>query len=134
MSSSVLHRCPVCYYEIEAWDDGHPYILDDKGKARFYYHPIENEQRRRILDSCAWAMGKRPEELAILLEQNSGVMSEFLCLDCRTVSKVDAEKRTPVCRKCRSGNVCDVKRLNGVACPKCGKGRFPENPPLHAIS
>ena len=134
MSSCVLHRCSACGFEIEAWSDGFPYIRNDMGNPRFYFHPCEMEQRREILASCEWARDRNPDELERLLERKSGVMSEMLCLDCGWLFKVDLTKRRARCRKCKSENAKDVVMLGGETCPKCGKGRFPEEPLFHAIS
>ncbi len=134
MSISVLHRCPACGFEIEAWDDGHPYIRDDRGRARFYYHPCETEVRQKILSVCEWAHDKSPEDLSALLEKKSGNMTEFLCLGCCRRFKCDEDRQQPRCRKRGSKDVRDVMLLGGCACPKCGKGRFPDEPPFYAIS
>ena len=133
MACSVIHRCPVCGFEIEAWSDGHPYILDDRNRPQFYYHPCEDE-RERILASCDWARFKTDEELSDLLQVKSGIMSDMICLDCAGKFKCDTEKKKPKCRKCGSENVHDQFKLEGVTCPKCHRGRFPDVPEEGAIS
>ena len=134
MSCMYIHKCPTCGFEIEAWEDGNPYIRDDKGKPRFYYHPGGEEDRIKILEECRWAECKSPEELEVLLNKKSGVMSEFICMDCCKFFKTDAEKHTPWCRKCGSQNVMNITELAGVRCPKCRMGNFPSTPEFGAIS
>ena len=133
MACSVIHRCPVCSFEIEAWSDGNPYILDDRNRPKFYYHPCESE-RIEIIASCEWARSKTDAELSQILELKSGIMSDMICLECAGKFKCDTEKKKPKCRKCGSENVHDQFLLEGVTCPKCHRGQFPDVPERGAIS
>ena len=39
MAQGVTFSCNHCGHSIEAWDDGNPYYLDERGKKRYAYHP-----------------------------------------------------------------------------------------------
>ena len=134
MASSCIHRCPACGFRLEAWDDGSPYILDDKGRPRFFHHPCEVEGRNEILASCEWAQGREGADLARLVEARSGVMEDFICLQCARRFKCDSGRKTPKCPRCGSEDVHDQYLLGGVTCPKCRRGRFPDTPEQGAIS
>jgi|GEM_PF-662675 len=134
MSALYRHECPGCEFQVDAWEGGDPYVCDDRGRRQYYYHPNEEERFKRILESCRWAEGKTPDELAELLRVKSGVMSGFLCLRCAKVFKCDEDKTTPVCRKCRSKEVLALWQLAGAQCPKCRQATFPGVPEMIGIS
>ncbi len=134
MAARYLHICPNCGFEVEAWDDGNQYILDDRGQPHFFYHPGMNERIRDILSKCRWAKGKAGEELDKLIQERSGNMSDFICLDCCKLFRWDVKKAPPACSKCRSTNISKVMQLAGKACPKCRRGNFPAEPRLGGVS
>jgi len=39
MAMSIIYSCDKCGFEVDAWDDGNPYVQDSKGKRHYFYHP-----------------------------------------------------------------------------------------------
>lgn len=35
----AMSTCDKCGFEVDAWDDGNPYVQDSKGKRHYFYHP-----------------------------------------------------------------------------------------------
>ena len=62
------------------------------------------------------------------LNERTGNLSWYLCLDCGREFKCDARRTTPQCtsRKCKSLNATPTYKLAGKVCPKCKKGQFNE--------
>jgi hypothetical protein len=47
MAESRRFVCTQCAHEIEAWSDGNPFYLDERGRKRHAYHPDHEN-----LDRC----------------------------------------------------------------------------------
>lgn len=134
MSARLSFRCPECYHEVETWDCGHPYILDDAGERHFFYHPAERDVIDAVIDRSAWARGKTATQVLEELPAHCGCMSDVMCCGCGEVWKVDELSPALSCSKCRSADVVEPLKLGGKTCFKCKRGRFPDEPELSGIS
>lgn len=103
--------CNHCGRKIEAWDEGNPYFINEKGKKEYAYHPD-------------W------DKLALCI----GNDTPHICLDCGARFKVDSEKPISACRKCHSTRIIDLCELEGQPCPYCKAGIFAIDPNTFVIS
>ena len=134
MSARYLHRCPSCGFEIEVWDDGSPFILDDDGKRNYFCHPCEYVVIDAVVAKSKWAKGKTPAEIEQELPKHIGRVIDAICLDCGTTSHRNEALKPRPCRKCKSRAIHAVMDLGGKRCPKCKQGSFPAEPEFTAIS
>lgn len=134
MSARYLHRCPLCGFEIEVWDDGYPFILDDDGKRHFFYHPLEQNVIDAVVAKSKWAKGKTPTEIRQDLPNHMGCLIDAICLDCGATFRRNMSLKPRPCTKCKSRAIQPVMDLGGNRCPKCKQGCFPNEPKFTAIS
>jgi predicted RNA-binding Zn-ribbon protein involved in translation (DUF1610 family) len=111
MAQSLRYACPSCGHSIEAWSDGNPFYIDEKGEKRHAYHPNHSELAKCIANDVP-----------------------HLCLQCAVESKIDSRLAAALCPECGSGNVVETFLLEGVSCPKCGDGDFVRDADFHCIS
>jgi hypothetical protein len=125
MAACYTFVCSYCRYSIEAWDDGNPYFLSDKGRRQYFYHPGGEEQLKEYV-SQSDGKDLTGDELNKFLEKRTGNMSEMLCLDCGRKFRRDLERQKAVCpsRTCKSANIIDTWELEDKQCPKCKQGQF----------
>jgi DNA-directed RNA polymerase subunit RPC12/RpoP len=110
MAEGVRYVCGNCHRAIEAWSDGNPYYLDDKGAKKYAYHPS-------------------PE-----VERCIGNDSPYLCLACGKKFMVDSRAPIERCPKCKSSEIVACFDLDGQQCPYCKSGLFTADPDFGAIS
>lgn len=65
-----------------------------------------------------------PDEYKRAFELYGGNESEFLCLSCAEVNRIDSERDPMECKKCGASSLQDVSKLAKTECPKCRQGRF----------
>ena len=53
-----------------------------------------------------------------------GNESGHICLDCAHIGLLDPKRDNMRCSKCGSNNLSETFKLEGHACPSCGKGVF----------
>ena len=111
MAQGFLFVCGGCKRSIEAWDEGNPYYLDEKGEKQYAYHP-----RHDLLALCV------------------GNDSPHLCLACGHEFMVDSRTPTTACPKCGADEIETTWELAGKACPYCRTGTFARDPTFAAIS
>lgn len=134
VSASFIFKCPGCGFEIEAWDDGHPFIVDDFGERHFFYHPGERDVIDAVVAVSAWAKGKSSPEIDVELSKHTGCMRDALCDDCGAELRIDSEPTSARCPACGSEHISEVLSLVGKRCPKCKANTFPKEPMLGSIS
>ena len=110
MAECIRFTCDSCGFSIDAWDDGNPFYVNHEGKKVYVYHP-SSDRRFAIANDVP-----------------------HLCLACGKQVKIDSRLETKACTKCRSSNVVETYRLEGVECSKCKKGHFREQEGIVAIS
>jgi predicted RNA-binding Zn-ribbon protein involved in translation (DUF1610 family) len=110
MAQGVTFSCNRCGHSIEAWNDGNPYYVDERGKKRYAYHPSSER------DLCV------------------GNDSPHICLSCGRKFMVDSRKPISACPSCKEADIVDTYNLNGRKCPYCKNGNFPESPMMTGIS
>jgi len=110
MAMGIVFRCNACPKKIEAWDEGHPYYVNELGKKVYAYHP----DRER--DQC------------------TRIESDVICLECGRKTRSDDANPTTVCKKCGSSALHDTYHLDGQRCPFCKKGTFVTDPESTMIS
>ena len=126
MAMSIIYTCDKCGFEVDAWDDGNPYVQDSKGKRHYYYHPTNH------MDIMEEVLAKMPphipsseesEESELIYDTHTGNAPDHLCLKCGKISKIDPEVDKMICKKCQSDEVTELTSLAGKHCPKCS-GHF----------
>ena len=111
MAECIRFTCDSCDFSIEAWSDGNPFYVNEIGKKVYAYHPDHDELKKCIANDVP-----------------------HLCLACGKQVKIDSRLETKACNNCRSSNVAETYRLEGVECPKCKKGHFRKQEGIVAIS
>ena len=62
-------------------------------------------------------------------ELYGGNESEFLCLSCAEVSRIDPKRDPMKCKRCGASSLREVSRLAETECPKCRQGNFEDGWP-----
>ncbi|MFO0915332.1 MAG: hypothetical protein U0795_20390 [Pirellulales bacterium] len=102
----VMHFvCSRCRFDVEAWEIGRPYFVDENGQKEYIPHPtpIPLELRPRVR-----------------------LEGDFLCLGCAKVLRRDQGDTSP-CPRCRGIDVLEATELEGKTCPRCHQGVFAED-------
>lgn len=110
MAGCIRYVCQNCGFDLESWDEGSPYFIDERGKKRYAFHPDPDR------DKCI------------------GNDSPYICLECGKQFKVDSRAPRTNCPKCKSVDIVDTSDLQGKRCPKCKKGVFMRDPDFFLIS
>ena len=110
MAAGFRFVCSGCDHNIEAWDEGNPYYINENGKKQYAYHPD------------------------VLRNRCIGNDSPHLCLSCGHEFMVDSEVPIAACPKCKVGKIVDTMELSGKACPYCKRGVFVVDPGWRPIS
>jgi DNA-directed RNA polymerase subunit RPC12/RpoP len=95
--------CTGCAHAIEAWDEGNPYYVDERGERRYVYHPSPERARA------------------------TGIEWPALCLGCGAEITQDSAARVARCPGCASPDVVDAWELEGRTCPYCRAGVYVED-------
>ena len=103
MAEGRRYVCQACGAQVEAWSDGNPYFVDERGEKKYAHHPD-------------------PE-----VEQCIGNDVPHLCLGCGLTFMVDSRHPSLDCPACKSGETCATYDLAGRRCPTCKSGRFKED-------
>lgn len=111
MAEGLRYVCSSCGRNVEAWSDGNPYYIDERGRKQYAHHP-DHER----LDRCI------------------GNDTPHLCLACAHRFVVDSRAPIAHCPKCQSTEIADEFDLGGRRCPWCKAGVFARNPNFDAIS
>lgn len=111
MAECIRYECDHCGRAIEAWSDGNPYYIDQRGRKRYAYHPDHEGLSRCV-----------------------GNDEPHLCLACG--GEFVNDNRSPVasCPSCDSADISPTFDLKGRPCPFCGEGRFGIDPEFYCIS
>jgi DNA-directed RNA polymerase subunit RPC12/RpoP len=111
MASSIRYVCGTCGRTVEAWSDGNPYYIDERGEKRYAYHPNHDALARCV-----------------------GNDTPHLCLRCGEEFNVDSRAPSGGCPRCTTREIAPTYELDGRACPSCDAGRFAADPRGFAIS
>lgn len=103
--------CDNCAHEIEAWDDGNPYYIDEAGAKQYAYHPDHQRLARCV-----------------------GNDRDHLCLDCGALFRIDSLAPVDSCPTCSSLNFGATVDLDQKRCPYCKEGYFRFDPDFFCIS
>ena len=124
----MIFTCDSCSFEIASWGDGNPYIEGPDGKRHHFYHPCEDEQIARIVETI---LGRVPtsNEIDEMLQQHCGNESNHICLDCGSRSLRNEKEAKVPCRDCGSTSVADAYHLAKKPCTACKAGTFDVGPP-----
>ena len=129
MAMSIIYTCDKCGFEVDAWDDGNPYVQDSKGKRHYYYHPTNHMDimgevlEPKTLTTSNSEESEESEESEPVYDTHTGNAPDHLCLKCGKISKIDPEVDKTICKKCKSDEVTELTSLAGKKCPKCS-GHF----------
>jgi len=124
MSARFTYTCPNCGFSVDVWDEGHPFIKDDKGKRHYFYHPGEVDVIMSVASGCSFAVGKPPSEIMTLAASRIGHLQDGICLDCGKAFRALSAEASKRCRACKSGNTVWLMELEGKPCPKCKAAHF----------
>lgn len=111
MAEGIRYICSSCGRAIQAWSDGNPYYLDEKGQKQYAYHP-DHERLSRCI----------------------GNDTPHLCLRCGVEFQVDSLNPVKHCPDCGSTEFAPTFRLEGSSCPYCQEGTFHRDEDYFAIS
>lgn len=111
MAECFRYVCQSCGKSIDAWSDGNPYYIDERGKKEYAYHPDHEGLARCI-----------------------GNDSEHICMACGKEFRVDSRAPKTCCPKCKSAETIDTFQLEGRQCPVCKNGRFAADQGFRCIS
>jgi DNA-directed RNA polymerase subunit RPC12/RpoP len=100
MATGRVFKCSACAHAVEAWDDGRPYYVDDRGEKRYAHHPS-------------------PERALC-----TGVETPVLCLACGGEAVRDSAAPIGRCPRCAERKLVATWRLEGKRCPYCKAGTF----------
>ena len=129
MAMSTIYTCEACGFEVDAWDDGNPYVQDSKGKRHYYYHPTNHMNimgevlEPKTLTTSNSEESEESEESELVYDTHTGNAPDHLCLGCGKISKIDPEVDKMICKKCKSDEVTELTSLAGKKCPECS-GHF----------
>ncbi len=131
MALCLRFTCDQCGFHVDSWDDGNPYVEDQRGKRHYFYHP-SREQRLREL--ARGILGHEPtdQDLRELCKRSGGNAADHICTACGTIQGIDPERDQLCCCKCKEPSVIPTWELAGAECLKCG-GRFASGL-MHAVS
>jgi DNA-directed RNA polymerase subunit RPC12/RpoP len=110
MAEGRVYKCSACAHAIEAWDDGNPYYLDERGEKRYAHHPSPERVR------C------------------TGNDTPVLCLGCGAEALRDSAAPIARCPRCAARGLVATWRLEGRTCPYCKAGTFATDPDSLMIS
>ena len=111
MAEGIRFVCNNCSRSIEAWSDGNPYYIDERGEKKYAYHPDHGGLARCI-----------------------GNDSPHLCLACGAEFNVDSQEPIKNCPLCMDNEIVDTFELEGKRCPYCKQGFFYIDPEFRCIS
>ena len=131
MAMRVIFRCTGCGFELEAWDEGNPYIEGPDGKRHHFYHL---SQESEIISIVQTILGRPPTETATrdALEKHAGNEQDHICLNCADRSLRNEQEANAPCAACAAyghATVVDCFQLAWKPCLSCRQGAFAEGQP-----
>jgi DNA-directed RNA polymerase subunit RPC12/RpoP len=111
MAEAVCYICSECGKTLEAWSDGNPYYIDEKGQKQYAYHPDHENLARCI-----------------------GNDSPHLCLNCGKEFLVDSRAPSMECPQCGEKDFVSTFELDGITCPFCKRGIFERDSNFRVVS
>ena len=99
MADCRKFNCTCCSFTAEAWSDGNPYFIDEKGEKQYRFHPDHEGLAR-----C------------------SGNDASFICLECAHEFLMNSLSQVILCPACQSDSTFDSYNLDKEPCPSCKKG------------
>ena len=110
MAAGQVFKCSACSHVFEAWDEGNPYYLDERGEKHYAYHPSPERARCTANDTPT------------------------LCLSCGAEIMRDSAAPITRCPQCGAGKLVALWLLEGRPCPYCKVGTFTAVPDSYMIS
>ncbi len=111
MAECIRFVCRDCGGSIEAWSDGNPYYIDERGQKQYAHHPDHERLARSV-----------------------GNDSLHICLACGKQFVVDSRAPTSCCIACESTDIAGTDQLHGRRCPSCKTGVFTIDPGFQCVS
>lgn len=123
MAQQLIFTCGRCGFEVDAWDEGNPYVEGPDGVRHHFYHPGED---RKVVAIVTALLGRAPtgDEVQQMLREHGGNEGDFLCLECRAPSRRNEREAAGPCASCGSTRVVERWHLAGETCPACKQGTF----------
>ena len=123
MAACTEFTCSHCAFKVEAWDDGNRYLTDSEGTRHFFYHPGDITGMR-IFAEEQMLSPLTEDEYSAFLEERGGNEGDYLCMNCGRQTRRDRKRDSMLCTGCGKPKLRDKCKLEGLTCPKCGKGTF----------
>jgi len=124
MAICTAFTCNHCGFQIESWSDGYTYLRGTDGTRHYYLHPGEHEVWNERFEAEHQRRASTEEELLAFVEANMGCEHYYVCRRCGRQTRRDPERDSMGCTGCRRRELHPIDELEGVTCPKCGKGTF----------
>ena len=123
MAMQTVFTCERSGYEVEAWDEGDPYIEGPDHKRYHFYHPCGESEIAAIVQDI---LGREPSqaEIQAMLRRHSGNEPEHICLDCGVIRRMNEREAKAPCSSCGGTRVAEAYHLAGKPCPSCREGKF----------
>lgn len=102
--------CNTCGFRLDWGIGGTMYVINDTGERIITPHPLEYSMRDAILGEDA------SEEL---INEKTGFLQSWLCLDCLSISSLDLKRDTLKCQECNSIHGEATIDMVGQRCPRC---------------
>lgn len=110
MAMCVIYSCRNCDYQVEAWDEGNPYI-EINGERTYFYHPEPFPDPPNSDEFKSSGSSEKPIV---------GNAPDHVCMDCGEILMLDSGRDTMTCARCRSSKLVEAFEMANQQCPKCG--------------
>ena len=99
MAMQTIFTCTQCGFEMEAWDEGNPYIQGPDGTRHHFYHPCADSEIASIVQEI---LGREltGAEVREVLRKHSGNEPEHICLDCGVIAMMNEQEAKAPCASC----------------------------------
>lgn len=109
-------KCDSCDFHVDTGTGQVMYVTDDGGKRIVCPHPLEFRTVRKVLGEHAG------DER--LLEERTGFLQMWVCLDCLSRHRLDLERDEHKCDQCGSMRGSSAIEMIDKICPKCKQGKI----------
>jgi hypothetical protein len=128
MAQCANFTCDRCGFSVDWWDDGGRYLEWPAGNRNYLYHPGDISETERIMN-LIYGRSPTQDEYERAFELYGGNESEFICLSCAEVNRIDPNRDPMNCKKCGADTLRDARELARTECPKCRQGNFEDGWP-----
>jgi hypothetical protein len=117
MAQCTKFICDQCGFSVDWCDDGNRYLEWPPGIRNYLYHPADIPETERIMN-LIYGRSPSQDEYKRAFQLYGGNESEFLCLSCAEVNRIDSKRDPMKCKKCGASSLREVSGLAKTECPK----------------